>query len=382
MIIKSSDLIKVVFSIIIFLWSYSVSVGGFDLGVHLIALLVFGIFFQSRFDINYKNDFIIIVLIGIYSIVVGVLNSDSSSFFRIILSSLLFIISQFCVLTLVTRHDFDKKIFFNNKLLIFVIYLALIIDFINNYPVHLRYGGLFKEPSHLAISIVPYLFYLREEFKSNFKFYLLIIFPIILFSFSSTLILSILFLLTVNQLRKSKKSLLIYSLFFFIPLIVFLVGYVDYINLRVLDVINVAATSNQSSLVYVYGWESMCFYFKDSLSLGIGLNGLGMPPFPEVNSAVLLTNLDGDLYKNPDGSFLFSKVISELGIVGILLIISVFRFLIKTFRKYETYNPLEQFFWNTLALLFFTSFVRGVGFFDGPFIMGSISYFVLKIEKK
>ena len=122
----------------------------------------------------------------------------------------------------------------------------------------------------------------------------------------------------------------------------------------------------------------MFFYLKDSLSFGIGLNGMGLPPFPEVNSAFLLSSQDGDIYKNPDGSFLVSKIISELGFVGILLIIFVFRFLIKTFRKYETYNPIDQFFWNTLALLFFTSFIRGVGFFDGPFIMGSISYFVLK----
>ena len=381
MIIKYSDLVKVTLSLVIFMWSYSVSFGAFDLGVHLIALLFFGIYFRLRVDINYKNDLLIICLIGIYSIIVGFINSDPSSFFRIILSSFLFILSQYCILTLVTKFDLEKKIFFNSKLIIFLIFLALTIDFINYYPVHLRFGGLFKEPSHLAISITPYLFYLRDAAKSKIKFYSLILFPIIILSFSSTLILSILFLLSVHKLRKSKISFFIYTLFFLIPLIVFLVNYVDYINLRVIDVINVAATSNPSSLVYIYGWESMFFYLKDSLSFGIGLNGMGLPPFPEVNSAFLLSSQDGDIYKNPDGSFLVSKIISELGFVGILLIIFVFRFLIKTFRKYETYNPIDQFFWNTLALLFFTSFIRGVGFFDGPFIMGSISYFVLKRKK-
>ena len=378
MIIKYSDLVKVTLSLVIFMWSYSVSFGAFDLGVHLIALLFFGIYFRLRVDINYKNDLLIICLIGIYSIIVSFINSDTSSFFRIILSSFLFMLSQFCILTLVTMFDFEKKMFFNSKLIIFLIFLPLTIDAINYYPGQLRFGGLFKEPSHLAISITPYLFYLLDAAKSKIKFYFIILFPIIILSFSSTLIMSILFLLSVDKLRKSKKSFLIYTLFFLIPLIVFLVNYVDYINLRVQDVINVAVTSNPSSLVYIYGWESMFFYLKESLSLGIGLNGMGLPPFPEVNSAFLLASPDGDIYKNPDGSFLVSKIISELGFVGILLIIFVFRFLIKTFRHYETYNSIEQFFWNTLALLFFTAFIRGVGFFDGPFIMGSISYFVLK----
>ena len=169
MIIKYSDLVKVTLSLVIFMWSYSVSFGAFDLGVHLIALLFFGIYFKLRVDINYKNDLLIICLIGIYSIIVGFINSDPSSFFRIILSSFLFMLSQFCILTLVTMFDFEKKMFFNSKLIIFLIFLALTIDFINYYPVHLRFGGLFKEPSHLAISITPYLFYLRDAAKSKIK---------------------------------------------------------------------------------------------------------------------------------------------------------------------------------------------------------------------
>lgn len=380
--IKYSDLVKITLSLVIFMWSYSISFGAFDIGVHLIILLFIGIYTQLRVDINYKNDFLIICWIGIYSIIVGFINSDLSSISRIILSSFLFIFSQFCILTLVTNSDLKKYLFLNNKLIVFLIFFALAIDFYNYYPVHLRFGGLYKEPSHLAISITPYLFYLRDAAKSKVKFYFLILFPIVILSFSTTLILSILFLLSVHEIRKSKKSFLIYTLCFLIPFIAFLVNYVDYINVRLLDIINVAPTSNASSLVYIYGWESMFFYLKNSLGLGIGLNGMGLPPYPEVNSAILLSSVDGDMYTNPDGSFLVAKIISELGFVGLSLIIFIFRFLIKTFKNYDIYNSIEQFFWNTLALLFFTSFIRGVGFFDGPFIMGSISYFVLKKNYK
>jgi hypothetical protein len=378
--LNSTNYIKVILTMVIFLWSYSLNFSLFNIGIHIIALLFFAISYNFKIDKNYKYVFLTIILIGIYSIIVGILNSDSSSLFRIISSSILFILVQWCILSLVTRFDLSL-IFFNSKFIVFIIILSLCIDFIIFYPTQLRFGGLFKEPSHLAISIIPYLYYLLYTSKSKLFFYIFILIPIFLLSFSSTFIISFLFLLSIHQLRNSRK--IFYLICILVPLIILLIGYVDYINSRVLGVLYFSTTTNQSSLVYIYGWESMFFYLKDSFYLGIGLNGMGLPPLPEVNSAYLLASKDGgDLYRNTDGSFLVSKIISELGLVGLFIIILIYRFLSKTYKIYESYSPLEKFFWNTLALLLFTSFIRGVGFFDGPFIMGSISYYVLKYKKK
>lgn len=164
------------------------------------------------------------------------------------------------------------------------------------------------------------------------------------------------------------------------PLLFLLFSYVDYINQRVLGVLYISATSNISSLVYIYGWESLFYYINESFGLGIGLNGMGLPPFPNVNTAALLSNSEGELYTNPDGSFMFSKLISEIGIIGIFIFWKITNFLTKTFKIYKSYNPIEKFLWNSLALLVFTSLVRGVGYFDGPFLIGSLAYYVLKSE--
>jgi hypothetical protein len=79
---------------------------------------------------------------------------------------------------------------------------------------------------------------------------------------------------------------------------------------------------------------------------------------------------------------MFSKLISEIGIIGIFIFYKISSFLSKTYKVYPSFNPFKKFLWNSLALLIFTSFIRGVGYFDGPFLVGSLAYFILKKETK
>ena len=255
--------------------------------------------------------------------------------------------------------------------------MSLIADIFILNPGLSRVGGLFKEPSHLAISIIPFLYTLYQKKESNYKFIIFIIIPILALSFSSTFILAFLFLLSLHKFRENRIKFLVYLLIVISPLLFVLFSYVDYINQRVLGVLYVSATSNVSSLVYIYGWESLFYYIKESFGFGIGINGMGVPPFPDVETANLLASKDGRLYSNPDGSFMFSKFISELGFIGLFIFLLGIKLIIKSIKYYNQYTPFEQFLWNSLVLLIFTSFIRGVGYFDGPFIIGSLAYFTL-----
>ena len=60
--LNSSNYIKVILTIVIFLWSYSLSFGLFNIGIHIFALLFFAINFHFKIDKKYKYVFLTIFL--------------------------------------------------------------------------------------------------------------------------------------------------------------------------------------------------------------------------------------------------------------------------------------------------------------------------------
>ena len=91
-----------------------------------------------------------------------------------------------------------------------------------------------------------------------------------------------------------------------------------------------------------------------------------------------LNLLDPDIKKNNiyDGSSNISKLITEFGIFGIIFIL-LFIYTTLRFKNFES----KKFFLISLILL---QFLRGVGYFNGGFLLLTIIYFYnyFKIREK
>lgn len=385
LVLDNNDKLNIIVITSTLLWSVNLELSSFNIGIHIVLILILGLInLKSNYKVN-RKFFLTIFLIFVYSIIVSLINYNPNSFLRTFLSSSLFLGIITLIQILINNVKIDQ-IFIKKKhvkLYVMFIFLSLIIDYVSNYPLN-RVGGIFLEPSHLAISIIPLLIYYFEIVKFN-KLNIVITFIIILaFSFSTTFLLISFLLLIFYQIFYFKSRFkTVYFLSISIATVFILFLFSNYVSSRIIGVFNVTENANISSLVYVYGWESAYYYLIESNFLGIGLNAMGQPPFPELRTSLLLTNEYGEIYSNPDGSFLFSKVVSELGILGLILYFLVFSKIKRLLKYYSKITPELRFYFNNILVLFFASFIRGVGFFDGPFIVAIISFLIInKFDEK
>jgi hypothetical protein len=91
---------------------------------------------------------------------------------------------------------------------------------------------------------------------------------------------------------------------------------------------------NISSLVYAQGWQDALANLQRTHGLGLGFNMMGCAPLPDVPARQVLDNVFhlGELNAE-DGSFLFSKIVSETGLIGLIMIGFVIFGLVKLERK-------------------------------------------------
>ena len=82
--------------------------------------------------------------------------------------------------------------------------------------------------------------------------------------------------------------------------------------------------SNITVLTFLNGFENLIYSLKNYLPSGIGLGNMGLIEFPlEINK--LFDNLNEDIMNIYDGSFVFSKIITEMGLFGLLISILILR---------------------------------------------------------
>jgi hypothetical protein len=131
------------------------------------------------------------------------------------------------------------------------------------------------------------------------------------------------------------------------------------------------ATDNVSSLVYVQGWQDTWFNLKRTHGLGLGVNMMGCGVLPDVSARDALALIElGDI-NSTDGSFMFSKVVSEAGVVGIALYAVIVWWWIQLEKRLHGLGKNEASLvlsaQAALILCFLaSSFIRGGGgYFDG-----------------
>lgn len=239
------------------------------------------------------------------------------------------------------------------------------------YHIEYKYSGIYSEPSHVAISLFPALVLLfsssnRRDIKRGFLFFFLLL----ALSRSSTLILlSLVALIYFAAIRLDvKRSVIIFAIVLTLGGTAFIVNYdlliapsVD----RVMGVMDSSSTENISSMVYIKGWEDAMDNLSRTSGIGLGFNMMGCTPLPEGNMYSLLFRGNVDL-NNTDGSFILSKLISELGFMGLFLYLFAWLYLAKrSFSRKTNNKEIIEMMYALLFVVLVTAAVRSSGYFHG-----------------
>ena len=175
------------------------------------------------------------------------------------------------------------------------------------------------------------------------------------------------------------------TIFFLIPVILIALNYIQTTETESLayfmDRVSFVDTKNVSVLVLLSGWERAYLNLFDSNFLGIGFNQLGYEGEGGYYQNKLHSyNLVGLNLK--DAGSLAPKLVSELGILGVIMLSMYLFYFIKIVYKikkyYLTYSDLDILYISIFIMSFVYLFLRGSGYFSPSvfLLLSSIIYFI------
>lgn len=244
----------------------------------------------------------------------------------------------------------------------------------------------FREQSHysLALTVIslPIVLYYKQS-------YALIVFlcnlGLALFFPNLTLLVSSAVILLIIALKGSKIWIVcgLFLVVFFIYVLSFLIEDNEYFSSR----LDFSETKNLTTLVWVQGIELMYENYHKSLGLGLGFQMLGgsTTSLGPTSFDIMLINL-GEDSNLQDGGFFASKVVSEFGVLGLIVVLSYLISLLFIFYKIFSFDPLKKISANTsLGYGVFIGFViemflRGFGYFSPSFLMFVGAIFVIRLR--
>ncbi len=157
---------------------------------------------------------------------------------------------------------------------------------------------------------------------------------------------------------------------------------VEYFSSR----LNISAEStNLTTLVFLQGWDEAWNSLINTSGLGLGFQMLGTNPPGDIADRIFM--LYGAEFNRADGGFLASKVISELGVVGVLITLCFMVFLLRyIFKAKSLFVDGElQYILFLSSFIFAYSvefFLRGYGYFSPGLMLTSIFYLTLIAKKR
>ncbi|WP_216130180.1 hypothetical protein [Polynucleobacter nymphae] len=287
--------------------------------------------------------------------------------------------------------DISEKYLFEGfklTLIIFIIFGWLSI-LIPNSKIYFGFGDFnnpvfpFAEPSYYALCVLSIS--IPVIIKLNIKFKILLISNFILQALyfpSLTLILCTLFLIAL-VLRGHMKKFLLIILIAVLSILIFgeLVGE-NYFFSR-LDLS--AGSTNISSLTYLQGWHEIFKALQDTSGFGLGYRQMGTNSQTEVG--LMLDSYGFSDLGRKDGSFLFSRIASEFGVLGILLVCLYIFWLIFIWSKISKLNGEQDYkilFTYFIALSSLIElFIRGGNYLSSTLILSVASAcYLYKMTRK
>jgi hypothetical protein len=264
------------------------------------------------------------------------------------------------------------------KALDIIFYIVLLDGFISTILYQLGIGDrkglfLFQEPSHFALTFLPLLMF-KLSIKYNY-IYLFLSFYIALFFQNLTLLIGlVLVLYTLSR----KNVIIIMAILAFIGFIAYNFYDFSYFLNRV-DLSS--ENDNLSTLVFMSGWERAYENFFATNGLGIGLQQLGYTGYLGAYQEILYRLMDNSYLNLYDGGTTASKIISEEGIIGVILIVLYLWYFLRYIGMYKKYSRLftsiEVFSFSVYILFSIELFIRGSGYFTGTSLLFLSSLFYL-----
>jgi hypothetical protein len=336
------------------------------------------IFIDSKLFLINLTVFCLIILFYLGSLFFFVGQDE----FRFV-GSLLYLLF-FSLTALFVIHQFDNinDIVFH-KIMLIGFYILITIGcisviLINKGLVSNKSMLLFTEPSHYAITLMPFLFYVVYVDKRMGIFYLIIVIALSFLVQNLTLIVgSLLIALTVYFRR-------IWLFLLFMSIVLFLTSFVDMSYF--LDRVNLSNINNLSVLVFLSGWERAYLSFIHSYGLGLGFQQLGIVGDMGEYQVLIRKILDNEAGLNQfDGGSLGSKLIAEFGLLGIFFIMIYLFYVYKIFisvSKHEVKSAKNIYFQGVFLMFSIELFVRGMGYFSlTSFLFLSSIYWIYRLRK-
>lgn len=390
----TSGLLKFTIFSNIILWGVNIPFIGNIIGINFFVVLLSAIInFKQSTKIALEPILIWITFI-IYALSAYTLGPCSDTGLKSFFSLAGFSIELLCCV-IIARSLLEKNVCWtveNSVSLLKFITVAAGVGFLamvfhGSEPASSRSGGIFLEPSHLALSSVPLLIHMVLSNKKHIKLLAMLFSALLLlFSYSSTFLFLLLILMLpviLGILARnpfSHRAIFTVVTLLLLSLVVSTQPKFEETLLRFNDTIDLSESSNLSSLVYANGWQLLEKNLYNTSGFGLGFNAMGCNPrpFTRVSQWLFTLNLEDQNYN--DGSFMLSKMGSEFGYLGILFLIvmaliSFISLFIYGKRGSSSPDIIYLIWFSTFS---FSAFLRnGGGYFAGPMVLFILSTIIL-----
>lgn len=300
--------------------------------------LVFILCFSFANKVKIKSyELLLIYIFGVYEFI-SVANSPCTPSLKLVLSlfcavPFLIVINRNYLIDIVLSQNASNFIIISTTIMLIAdAYLNQIFGF--DRPLRFYY-----ENSHIALYMLPFILYriLRDAYDPIPWVSALVI---SIYALSATFVIPIFLLIVIIIIRESKSNYLLLKILVMIFLLIFI--YQDHIGDRLYTILNYSDSTrakNISSLVWLNGYSIAKNYLIESSYLGVGLNQMGCNNISDLGFySETIKSINNQILLNyEDGSFAFSKIVSELGVLGLALV-----FYISGYSLYIIYIALKQ----------------------------------------
>ena len=152
---------------------------------------------------------------------------------------------------------------------------------------------------------------------------------------------------------------------------------------------NTTTAINLSSLVWLNGWSQATHHFVNSNGLGVGFNqmGCGKYEYSGIFTNIITKLTKGFTLNANDGSFLASKLISEMGALGIVMVLLFFTRSIRSILALKNFNHHGCNEYDIAravggATMISLLFIRSAGYFLLPVILSFSLLYSTPIENR
>jgi hypothetical protein len=371
------------------LWPFILNLGGFQLSLNVVVLALAGtVWLGIKRRIAKRSLLIVAALFAslILSLGVAVAGLCQDKFPKFLITAPILMFLALVGLEIGRRANYkdwrnlQKTATWTLVVAFSTFFLEMVVPSLfptkSGYRLQGKYSGLFNEPSHVAFSLFPCVaVLLLAENKSTRRIGLLALGGLLILSNSSTLFALIaawfLYRLLIQR-RLLQAGILALGMASLITL-ASAINYDQLVAPTVRRIVGVAASSdadNMSSLVYVQGWQDGYANLVRTHGLGLGFNMMGCHPLADVPTRRVLAIAGQEELNAQDGSFLFGKIVSEAGVLGIAFYVATTWWWVrleKAIRRTE--DSAERSVASMQAALVFcfiaSSFIRSTGYFSG-----------------